>query len=145
MRTFKLTGALAVVLAFSALGAATASAAEILWKLLPGSAGETFTGSSGTIRFTGSFGTITCTAASILLADATLLEEGSTEKKDATLALAFIHFTGCATAGLAINSVGDEPKVILLHVHIHTCMLAPGHFGLLIKLYRSTSKSQASN
>ncbi len=134
MRTSKLIGVLILALAFSALGVATASAAEKLWKFLPGSAGETFTGKSGTVTFTGSVGTIICKKSKIALANASLLEEGATEKKDATLALAIIDLEECTSAGLAINSVGDAAKQILIHVEIHTCLIKAGDFGLLFKL-----------
>ncbi len=136
MRTFKLICALLAVLAFTALGVANASAAEKLWKLLPGSAGETFTGSSGkaTLVNTATSLTIICQKSVVLLADASLLEEGSTEGKDATLALAMIHFENCTSAGLAINSVGDPAKTILVHVEIHTCLIKASDFGLLIKV-----------
>ncbi len=134
MRTFKIVGAIAVVLAFSALSVATASAAEKLWRWLPGSVGETFTGKSGLATLSAKFGVIDCKKSDVLLADASLIEPGSEGKKDATLALAFIHFEECTTAGLATNSVGDTGKTILVHVEIHNCIIAPNHFGLLIEL-----------
>ncbi len=136
MRTFKLICALIVVLAFTALGVANASAAEKLWKLLPGSAGETFTGSSGTATLVNTSTTLTiiCKKSTVALANASLLEEGSTEGKDATLALAIIDFQECTSAGLATNSVGDPAKTILVHVEIHTCLIKANDFGLLIKV-----------
>ncbi len=135
MRASKLIGVLIFALAFSALGVATASAAEKLWKLLPGSAGETFTGSSGKVTFTSSSSgsTITCNKSKITLANASLLEEGSTEGKDATLALAIMDLEACSSAGLAINSVGDPAKTILVHLEIHTCLVKANDFGLLFK------------
>jgi hypothetical protein len=142
MRIFKLIGALVVVLAFSAVAVATASAAETLWKLLPGTVGETFTGKSGkaTLQIKGG-ASIKCEKSTILLTSeevegkpkSELLKEGSTEGKDATLALAVIKFEGCNSAGLEAHSLGDSAKIILVHVEIHTCMIKKEHFGLLIK------------
>jgi hypothetical protein len=138
MRTCKLIGALAMVLAIGAISVATASAAEVLWKWLPGSAGETFTGKTGKITWQQIGGSaITCTKSLILLTfggnSSELLKEGSTEGKDSTLALALMHVEGCKFAGLGINSVGDEKEIILIHLEIHNCMVATGDFGLLIK------------
>jgi hypothetical protein len=138
MRIVKLIGALAIVLAFSAIAVATASAAETLWKWLPGSAGETFTGKSGeAVLQQNGGGTIKCKKSLVLLtfggSSSELLKEGSTEGKDATLALALLHFEGCLFGGLEIHSLGDEKEIILAHVEIHNCMIKKEHFGLLIK------------
>jgi len=135
MRTFKLIGALIAVLAFTVLGVANASAAEKLWKFLPGSVGETGTGGSGTATLTSAGLTIICKKSTITLSNLTLIEEGDAEnKKDATLALGIIDFDECTTGGLAVNSVGDTSGLILVHVEIHTCLIAANDFGLLIKL-----------
>jgi hypothetical protein len=141
MRTFKLIGALVVVLAFSAIAVATASAAETLWKWLPGTVGETFTGKSGEalLESSGGVAPIKCKKSLVLLTDtelkvsSELLKEGSTEGKDATLALAVIHFEGCTVSGVGINSLGDKAGIILVHVEIHNCMIKKEHFGLLFK------------
>ena len=141
MRTFKLIGAMALVLAFSAFTVASASAEEILWKLLPGSVGETFTGKSGAGSLQQEGGaTISCTSSTLLLTDiiegkevhSELVKEGSTGEKDATLALGILHFVGCKTLFTGANSLGDEKEVILAHIEIHTCMIKKEHFGLLI-------------
>jgi hypothetical protein len=136
MRILKLIGALVAALAFSAVAVATASAAETLWRWLPGSVGETFEGEQvGAGAFT-SAGKLVykCEKGSLLLAGSELTKEGSTEKKSATLGLATIHFEGCTAAGLALNSLGDAAKVILMHVEIHNCVInkANKEFGLLI-------------
>ncbi len=47
MRTQKLAGALVVVLAFTAVATATASAAALLWELLPKTTGTAITGKTG--------------------------------------------------------------------------------------------------
>jgi len=146
MRLAKLASAIVVVLAFSAMAVATASAAETLWKWLPGSVGETFKGKSGKATLTSNFGgsafAINCTKSLVLLTDekekasSELLKEGSTEGKDATLALIMIDFEGCTvTGGLAANSVGDKSGIILVHVEAHNCMikLEPNDFGILLK------------
>ena len=133
MRTIKLIGAMFVVLAFSAV--ATASAAETLWKWLPGSVGETFTGKSGkaTLQVKGGISS-TCAKSTIKLTGAELIKEGSTSEKDATLAIAAIDFEECTAAGLPMNSVGDAAKTILAKLAIHNCMIKAGDFGLLFKL-----------
>jgi len=156
MRTLRFIGALAAMLTFSAIGVATtASAAEILWKWLPGSVGETFKGGSGEILWTTKFGEsafkIKCAKASLLLtytfkpkegeqekevtASSELVEKGSTEKKDATLSLWIVHVEGCSTAGLTLNSMGDKSGIILLHVEEHNCMIsaAKKEFGVLLE------------
>jgi hypothetical protein len=139
MRIFKLIGALVVVLAFSAVAVATASAAETLWKWLPGTVGETFTGKSGkAILQVKAGGSIKCEKSLTLLTDAELkmsselMKEGSTEGKDATLWLAVIHFEGCTFSGLEIHSLGDKSGIILVHIEIHNCMIKKEDFGALI-------------
>jgi hypothetical protein len=139
MRIFKLIGALVVVLAFSAIAVATASAAETLWKWLPGSVKETFTGKSGKATLqVEKGGAIVCQKSVTLLTDAELkisselMEKGSIEKKDATLWLAVIHFEGCTTGGLEVHSLGDNPGIILVHIELHNCMIKKAHFGVLI-------------
>jgi hypothetical protein len=134
MRTFKLLGTLLAVLALAAIATASASAEEVLWKWLPGAPGTTFSGESGkaTLQEDGG-GSIICKKSETKAKEGELLEEGSKEGKDATLALAFIHFSGCTAAGLATNSLGDSSGIILVHVDIHNCLISAGHFGLLIK------------
>jgi hypothetical protein len=143
MRTLKIIGALVLVLAFSAIAVATASAVETLWKWLPGSAKETFTGKSGKITFGATFEktafAFVCTKSLTLLTDSVLkvsselLEEGSTAGKDATLALLITHMEGCTIAGLPAKSEGDSSGIILVHVEEHNCMIKPGDFGVLLK------------
>jgi hypothetical protein len=94
---------------------------------LPGSTGETFKGEQigkGTLQIKGG-GAIICLKGTILLEGSSLVSEG-------TLALATIHFSECKALGLAANTLSDASGVILVHVEIHTCMIAPKHFGLLI-------------
>src|SRR3978361_1163961 len=125
MRSLKLIGAMFVVLAFSAVAVATASAAETLWKILPGSVGETFTGKSGkaTLQQKGGI-SITCASSSIALSSTELLKEGATSEKDATLSKATVDFEKCTSAGLPTNSVSDASGIILVKVNIHNCMIA---------------------
>jgi hypothetical protein len=145
MRLFKLVGALLVALALSAMAlAATASAAETLWKWLPGSAGETFKGKTGATIFTsteeGKALSIACKNSTVSLIEpatkvaSELLKEGSTEGKDATLALFIVDFAGCKSLGLPINSVGDKAEIILWHIEAHNCMIGKGKFGWLLSL-----------
>jgi hypothetical protein len=132
MSTVKLTVALIAVFAFSAIGVATASAVETLWKGLPGTAGETFTTSTSKPSLEGLAGSrITCVKAK---GTGELLKEGTTEGKDATLALTTVTLEGCKAESLfPINSLGDAKEVILGHGEIHACMIKPGDFGLLLK------------
>jgi hypothetical protein len=132
MPMFKLIGALALVLAFTAISVATASAVETLWKGLPGSAGETFTTSTAKPLLEGLAGSrISCSKAK---GTGELLKEGTIEDKDATLALTTITIEGCKAEGLLpINSLGDAKELVLLHGEIHACMIKPGDFGLLLK------------
>jgi len=125
MRYLKLAGALALVLAFSMIGVATALAVEVLWPWLPGSKGETFTGSldkaTAVLQIDDGQGTnITCTAVSILLAGSEL---DGPEAKDSTLALTTPHFTGCKLGKVEVHSEGDEPEVILAHIEMHNCLI----------------------
>ncbi len=141
MRTLKLTCALAMVLAFGAVGISTATAAETPWQWLPGSVGETHTGKSGAVTLQQKGGaTISCTSSTILLTDEALkvsteLTEG-TEGKDAKGALAIIHFAGCKSLGTTLNSDGDAKEIVLVHVEIKNCMIskAEKRFGLLLKI-----------
>jgi hypothetical protein len=149
MRLFKLIGALAVVLAFSALAVATASAAETLWKWLPGSVGETLKGKSAKATLTSTDPgvgtlTITCAKSSLLLSakeeekevKSELVEKGSTEKKDATLSLLVVVFEECTALGLPVNSVGAPAKTILVHIEEHNCMISVPEkkFGVLLEI-----------
>jgi hypothetical protein len=134
MRTFKLAGALVVALALSALAVATASAAETLWRWLPGSVGETFKGAQiGTATLTSEAGfAFSCTKGSILLEGSELT--GTAGEKFATLALATLHLEGCTSATFAINSLGDKPGFVLMHIELHNCVInkANNEFGLLV-------------
>jgi hypothetical protein len=139
MRTAKLIGALFVVLVLSAVAVATASAAETLWKWLPGTVGETFTGKTGQAKLQlaeveASKPSFTCAKSLLLLPKSELLAEGATGGKDATLALGILHLEGCTSFGLPLNSEGDSAGILLVHLEIHNCMIsaAKKEFGLLI-------------
>jgi hypothetical protein len=146
MRLYKLIGALTVALTFSFVAVTTASAAETLWKWLPGSVGELFKGKSEKTLLTtideGKTSTFDCPKSLLLLTakeegkevESQLLEEGSTGGKDATLALLINQLEGCTFAGLAINSVGAKSGIILVHIEAHNCMIAPKDFGVLLKI-----------
>jgi hypothetical protein len=127
MRTLKLVGALVAALAFTAVATATASAAETLWELLPGATGTTNTGKSSKATLqtkNAEKATTTCTASTA---------EGEITG-ERTLGLEFVHFTGCSTAGNKINSLGDEPGIILVHIETHNCLIAAGDAGVLVKV-----------
>lgn len=134
MRIIKLISGLAIVLAFSAIAVATASAAEKLWVWLPGTPGTTFEGKSGKATLKSTGGTeITCSKSLVLLTGAELLKEGEIEKM-ATLALFSIHFEGCKAAGLfPANSLGDASEIILVHIEAHNCLIKKEHYGILLK------------
>jgi hypothetical protein len=133
MRTFKIICALALVLVSSAIAVASASAAETLWRFLPGTKGETFTGKTGTATLETVAGAkIVCTGSTILLtfggSSSELTETGG------SLALALIHFTGCKVEGiLPMNSKGDEKEIVLAHLEIHTCIIKKGDLGLKLE------------
>jgi hypothetical protein len=135
MRSVRLIGVLIAMLAVGAITIATASAAETLWKWLPGSVGETLTGKTGKFTISGKSGTFTCSKSTIALPNASLLEEGSTEKKAATLALVKVDIEGCTSLGLPVNSVGDSSGTILLHFKIHNCMIGANHSGWSLVIF----------
>ncbi len=132
MRVFKLISALLVVLAFTAIAASTASAAETSWELLPGLEGETFTAKSGKALLQEKGGlAIACQESSVSLVDGKII--GGTH----TLILISIHFGNkCTASGLAVNSLGDSAGFILVEVDIHTCIISTSPLvgGLLIKV-----------
>src|ERR1700722_7137471 len=145
MRMFKLIGAIAVVLAFSAVAVATASAETTLWRWLPGSVGETFTAKSGKAALQMKGGAlITCQSSKIELKGSELLKEGSSEGKGATLELAIIDFVGCKTLGFAINSKGDATETILVHLELHNCVIKSGDFGILFQPLETTLEVPAA-
>jgi hypothetical protein len=127
MRTFKIICALALVLVSSAIAVATASAAETLWRWLPGSAKETFTGKSGEAILEGGAGSkIICTSSTVLLTGSTLTEN------EAKLGTAAIHFVGCKVEKLLpVNSVGDAKEVILTTLKLHNCLIKKGDEGII--------------
>jgi hypothetical protein len=112
MRTFKLIGVLAMMLALSAIAVASASAS-----ILPGKAGTTLTGTSGkaTLQVKGG-AAINC--------------QSSTSKGEilsTTESLAIINFgTKCTAAGLAVESAGDASGTILAHVEVTDCAITGG-------------------
>ena len=131
MRTFKLITGLIVVLAFSAVAVATASAAETLWKWLPGAAKTAMKAKTGkaTLRAEKQ-AAIECTKSS----GTGEMTEPST---DATLALLLLSFEGCKAGGLfEALSLGDTKEIILVHVEVHNCVInaAKKELGLLIKV-----------
>ncbi|HEV7529016.1 MAG TPA: hypothetical protein VGO29_08980 [Solirubrobacteraceae bacterium] len=140
MRIYKLVSTLVLALAFGAIAVATASAAETLWRWLPGSAKETFTGTIETIVITeakeGTKGgsSVKCAKAEILLTDATLKVSSELLENEAKLALAVLHLTNCKSFGLASNSLGDAKEIVLMHLEIHNCLIKSGDPGLLIKI-----------
>ena len=140
MRIYRLIAAVILVLAFSAVAVATASAAETLWRWLPGSAKETFKGTASATTFqevkegTKGGSSVKCSKAEILLTDSELKASSELLENEAKLALAVLHFTGCKASGLAYNSLGDAKETILVHVEIHNCLVNAGDPALLIKI-----------
>jgi hypothetical protein len=117
---FKLGSALIAVLALTAIAASTASAAETLWKWVPGAEKAAFTATSGKAKLEGvNKAKITCESSSVLAGEGKLT-------KEQTLGEAMIHFKGCTALGFPINSLGDdnESGVILVHVDLHNCIIA---------------------
>jgi hypothetical protein len=114
MRIFKLIAVLACAIAVSAIAVTTASAAT-----LPGTAGTTITGGSekATLQVKGG-ASITCPKST-----------ASGEVLSTTSALVVVNFgTGCTTAGLPVNSLGDSSGTILVHVEVAAC---PSSAGIL--------------
>lgn len=116
MRVIRAT---AVVTASIALGllATSASAAETLWSLLPGTTGTTFTGKSGKVTFqikgSGSFISSSSEASGEITAEKTLGLEVDTYVKS-------------TLGGLPVNSLGDAAGVVLVHYELHHCLIGGG-------------------
>jgi hypothetical protein len=125
MRAIKLAGAMILVLAFSAVAVATASAAETLWRWLPGAAKTAFTGTSGKSLLQVKGGLSITSPKSKTTGEIT---EGS------NLGLALITFETSTTAGLPVNSLGDASGLILVHLELHNCLIKAGHKGVLIAI-----------
>jgi hypothetical protein len=117
MRAFKLISVLAAVLALTAIAATTASAALSVG-FLPGKDKTPFTDSSGKA---------TLTAGSLAIACAKSKSTGEIVNPKAldpaTEALIIIDFEGCSSAGLALSSVGDAAKIILVHIEAKSCII----------------------
>jgi hypothetical protein len=115
MHRIKLIGlAILTVLAVSAVASATASAASP--EFVPGAAGTTFTGESGSGTLTASGGSITCTK------DLLLNGKLTTAKNLATVE---IHFTGCTAFGIfGAHSLGDSEGTILLTLDLLLCYIS---------------------
>jgi hypothetical protein len=135
MRMFKPLGVLIAMLAIAAIATASASAEVTLWKFLPGKVGETFKGGGGKATLQQKGGSsLNCKKFEIKAKGGELIEEGATEGEDATLALAVVEFTGCTAFGLfSAHSLGSAKGVIRTRVKIHTCLIAPDIYGLLIE------------
>jgi hypothetical protein len=125
MRVLKLVAALIVLPVLSAVAVATASAAETLWRWLPGAAKTAFTGTSGKSLLQVKGGLSITSAKSKTTGEIT---EGS------NLGLALITFETTTTAGLPINSLGDASGIVLVHAELHNCLIKAGDRGLLIKV-----------
>jgi hypothetical protein len=126
MRAFKLISALAIVLALTAIAAATASA-EV--EFLPGTAGTKFTASSKKATLTAKK-TETETIAVVCKTS-----KSTGELLSKTEALMLITFEGCESAGTGVNSVGDAAKTILAHVEAKACTISTSPLvgGILLK------------
>lgn len=153
MRLIKLIGALAAVLAFSAIAVATASAVETLWKWLPGTSGaggETLKGTSGEAILTtvdeGKTLVVKCTKSTLLLTAKEEEKEVHSEilENGGSLGLLINQFEGCKSLGLPANSVGAGKELILAHLETHNCMIKPGDFGVLFKLLPLTLEVPAA-
>jgi hypothetical protein len=119
--------AVMAVVALSAVATATASAA--LPELLPGNAGEKFTGKSGsgTLEVPGE-GTIVCKEDSV-----TGENVGATKKE----AAATVTFKGCTAFGfIGAKSLGDAEGTILVNASLKLCYInkANKEVGVLTKI-----------
>jgi hypothetical protein len=121
MRIFKLIGVVAMLVAFTAISAGTASAS-----LLPGVKGTAASGSSkkATLQVKGG-AAITC-------------KESKTEKGEVLStaeALAVINFgTNCTAGGLPVKSTGDASGTILTHVEVLDCAITGGRAVIILTL-----------
>jgi hypothetical protein len=118
MRIFKLIGVLVCALAISAIAVATASAS-----VLPGAAKTSIAGGSekATLQVKGG-ASITCPKST-----------ASGEVISTSESLVIIDFgPKCTTAGLPVNSLGDEPGIILVHVEVLECASNPGILKLKV-------------
>jgi hypothetical protein len=136
MSLSRLAGCALAALVIAALsGAAAASAEIILWKWLPGAAGEHFSGKTGktTLQETreeGGLGTaVTCKESKLVERESELTSPAT----DATLATALITFSGCKAFGVAIESLGDLSGVILARLALHNCIISGTTKGVIIE------------
>ena len=126
MRAFKLISALSIILALTAIAAASASA-EV--EFLPGKAGTKVTGLSKKA-------TLTAKNAKAEAVGVTCQKSKSTgELKNGKEGKLDITFEECTVAGLAVNSAGDAAKTILAHVAAKACTITttPLVGGVLLK------------
>jgi hypothetical protein len=106
--------------------ATAASAAEVLWKLLPGSKGATFTGKSGKATFQIKGGSsLTCPSSTSTSGEVT---------EEQTLELEVVEYIKCTFGGLPVNSLGDASGVVLIHYELHNCTISAGLSGWLRKM-----------
>jgi hypothetical protein len=126
MRAFKLIGVLGIILALTAIAAATASA-EV--EFLPGTAGTKYTASSKKAILTAKNEKAEAVGVTCAKSKAT------GEVKKPTEAKLDITFEECTVAGLAVNSTGDAAKTILAHVTAKACTIttSPLVGGILLK------------
>jgi hypothetical protein len=111
MRGIKLVTTLLVVMALSAVAAATASAAQP--EFLSSGGSRAFTGASKKAKLQVKAGaTIECTKSTA---------SGSLTSN--TTASFTVDFEGCKSLGLAANSLGDNPGIILVNVTAETCFI----------------------
>jgi hypothetical protein len=117
MRALKLISTLAMVLALTAIAAATASAALSVG-FLPGKDKTPFTGSSGKITFTAGSLALSCTRSK---STGEIVNPKALDP--ATEALIIMDIENCSSAGIAWNSPGDAAKTVLLHIEAKSCII----------------------
>ncbi len=113
MRLLKIVGALAAILAFTAIASGTAFA-EV--EFLPGAKGTTFTGVSKEAKLKSAAGTIVCTKSTVTKG----------ELLSSTEALIVIKFENCTIAGLEARGLEDaeKSKNITTHVEAKSCTVS---------------------
>jgi len=119
MRAFVLAGVAGLLTMLGVISPSMASAS-----LLPGTAATKITGSSSKVTFQVKGGAaFTCSSSTT-----------TGEVKSSEESLVLVAISGCATAGLPINSTGDAAKTILMHAEGTTCHDAAKNQYLLLAL-----------
>lgn len=117
MRVVKLIAAMIAALIIGAMAVASASAAEVLWRWLPGAAKTAFTEKTGKATWQVKGGLSITSPETSTTGEIT---EGQ------NLGLSLTEVFKATALGLPINSLGDANGIILIHYELHQCLLGSG-------------------